>query len=97
MLNADPANPVWGPMCSWGPGYCRWGGAGGCFVGWGPVLSVRDPTDKKTVSAGGKLGAGGECFGSSEPRNFLTLTMLGSVEEFFGQFAIYWFLGVRGT
>ena len=23
------------------------GGAGGRFVGWGPVSSVRDPTDKK--------------------------------------------------
>ena len=21
MLNADPANPVWGPMCPWGPSY----------------------------------------------------------------------------
>ena len=27
------------------------GGAGGHFVSWGPVLSVRDPTDKKTVLA----------------------------------------------
>ena len=27
------------------------GGAGGHFVSWGPVLSVRDPTDKKNVLA----------------------------------------------
>ena len=27
------------------------GGAGDHFVSWGPVLSVRDPTDKKTVFA----------------------------------------------
>ena len=25
-------------------------GVGGHFVGWGPVLSVRDPTNKKPVS-----------------------------------------------
>ena len=25
------------------------GGAGGRFVGWGPVLSVRDPTDNKIL------------------------------------------------
>ena len=46
MLNADPVNPVWGPMCPWGPSYGRFGGAGGHFVGWGPVLSVRDQTKK---------------------------------------------------
>ena len=28
-----------------------WGGAGGHFVSWGPVLSVRDPSDRKTVLA----------------------------------------------
>ena len=27
------------------------GGAGGCFVGWGPVLSVRDPTDQKHLDS----------------------------------------------
>ena len=47
MLNADPVNPVWGPMCPRGPRYRRSGGGGlgGHFVGWGPVLFVRDPTD----------------------------------------------------
>ena len=50
MPNAEPANPVWGPMCPWGPRYAPppffWGGEGH-FVGWGPVLSVRDPTPKE--------------------------------------------------
>ena len=68
------------------------GGAGGRFVSWGPVLSVRDPTDKKLF----RLGAGGEFSGivwligsAFALRNFLILTMLGSVQEFFWQFAIY--------
>ena len=39
MLNADPLNPVCGPMCLWGPRYGRFGGAWGRFVGWGPVFS----------------------------------------------------------
>ena len=30
MLNADPVNPVWGPMRPWGPRYGRFGG------GWEP-------------------------------------------------------------
>ena len=47
MLNGDPVNPVWGPMCPWGPRYGRFGEAGGHFVGWGPVLWVRDRTEKK--------------------------------------------------
>ena len=25
MLSADPMNPVWGPMCPWGPSYRRFG------------------------------------------------------------------------
>ena len=43
MLNADPVNPLWGPMCPWGPGYGRFGGRWGPFrwlgtgfVGYGP-------------------------------------------------------------
>ena len=48
MLNTDPVNPVWGPMRPWGPRYGPVvGGAGGHFIGWGPVLSVGDPTHKK--------------------------------------------------
>ena len=42
-----PSKPCWGPMCPWGSRYGRSGGAGGHFVGWGLVLSVRDPTDTK--------------------------------------------------
>ena len=40
MLNADPVNPVWGPMCPWG---LRYGRAGGL----GAILSGGDPTDIK--------------------------------------------------
>ena len=47
MLNTDPVNPVWGPICPWDPRYGRFGGDWGPFVGRGPVLSVRDPTDPK--------------------------------------------------
>ena len=43
MLNADPVNPVWWPMCLWGPGYGRFGGRCGPFR--------RLETDKKTVLA----------------------------------------------
>ena len=52
MLNADPVNPVWGPMCPWDPRYCRFflRGAAGHFVSRGPISSVRDPTDKKNRS-----------------------------------------------
>ena len=49
MLNADPVNPVWGPMCPWGPSYGRLGGGGGHFFGWGLVLSVRDQTEEKKI------------------------------------------------
>ena len=78
------------------------GGAGGHFVGWGPVLLVRDPTDKKQFRP--SLGATGEFSGifwligtAFGLRNFLTLTTLGGVSQLFRQFAIYWFLGVWGT
>ena len=30
----DPVNPVWGPMCPWGPGYGRFGGR------WGPFRQL---------------------------------------------------------
>ena len=48
MLNADPVNPVWGSMCLWAARYGRFflGGGWGPFVGWGPVLSVRDHIKK---------------------------------------------------
>ena len=58
-------------------------GAGGHFVSWGPVLSVRDPTDKKTVSAVTRRHRGVfGCFLARRNRvcvlrNFLTLSTLG--------------------
>ena len=51
MLNANPVKPVWGPMCLWDPGYGRFQGGWGRFVGWGPDLSVRDSTNEETGSA----------------------------------------------
>ena len=39
MLNADPVNPVWGPMCPWGPRYGRFFFGGG---GLGAISSVGD-------------------------------------------------------
>ena len=51
MLNADPVNPVWGPMCPWGPGYGRLGG------GWGPLRRLgtgfvgQGPSREKIVLA----------------------------------------------
>ena len=46
------------------------GGAGGHFVSWGPVLSVRDPTDKKNCFGRNSAPPGSfrEIFGSSEAR-----------------------------
>ena len=34
MPNADPVNPVWGPICPWGPGYGRFGEC------WGPFRQL---------------------------------------------------------
>ena len=43
-----PSEPCLGSRVSLGPEiWPFWGGAGGRFVGWGAVLLVRDPTDKK--------------------------------------------------
>ena len=49
MLNADPVNPVKAPRDPGTRDFAVLGGAGGRFVGWGPVLSVRDQTDKQKL------------------------------------------------
>ena len=47
-----PSEPCLGSHVSLGHGiWPFWGGAGGHFVSWGPVLSVRNPTNKKPVLA----------------------------------------------
>ena len=70
MLNAGPVNPVWGPMCPWGPRYGRFGRVGGHFVGWGLGLTVRDTTNKQNLDLK-KVGENEEIFlfrcGPNEP------------------------------
>ena len=51
MLNADPVNPVWGPMCPWGLGYGRFGGRWGPFRQLGTGSVYQEPDGRKTVSA----------------------------------------------
>ena len=70
ILNADPVNPVRGPMCSWDPRYGRWGGGGGRhFVDWGPVLSVVDATKRNSnpKKRGENVGKYNFRCGSNEP------------------------------
>ena len=47
MLNAEPLNPVWGHVSLGTDIRALWGGPGAILSVGEPVLSVRDPTDKK--------------------------------------------------
>ena len=51
MLNADPVNPVWGPMCPWGLGYGRFWGRWGPFRQLGTGSVCYGPNRQKTVLA----------------------------------------------
>ena len=51
VLNADPLNPVWGPMCPLGPGYGRFLGGWGPFRQLGAGFVCQGPNPQKTVSA----------------------------------------------
>ena len=78
------------------------GGAGGHFVSWGPVLSVRDPTDTKPVLA--VTGRQGGVFGNVlAHRNRVHVAQLSYSDDvggfhpsFFEKIAIYWFLEGSG-
>ena len=51
MLNADPLNPVWAPMCPWGPRYECSGGAWGPFRRLGTGCVGSGPNRQNPVSA----------------------------------------------
>ena len=96
MLNADPVTPVWGPMCPWGPGYGRFGGGWGSFRWLGTGSVCQGSSEKIIVSAVTRRQRGGFrtfwLIGTAFAlRNFLTPTTLGSVWDFFRQFAMYRF------
>ena len=85
MSQNIPENSLVAPSC----------GRNGFLVGWRPVLSVRNPTEKKLFWP--YLGATGEFLGmfwligtAFAVGNFLTLTM------FFDKIAIYWVLEGSG-
>ena len=97
MLNADPVDPVWGPMCPWGPGYGRSGGGWGPFRCLGTGLVCREPNLQKTVSAVTRRHRG--AFGNvSVHRKRVRDSPLSSSDDvegfhpsFFKKIAIYWF------
>ena len=99
MLNVDPVDPGWGPMCPQSLGYCRFGGRWGPFRQLGSGSACYGPNRQKTVLAVTQCNRGflGKALAH---RNRVCVVQLSYNRGFrwFGhlgpQFAIYWVLGV---